>query len=248
MVNTLKSLSKQIGALFLDAKSTQTTRPIYAVKGGKTGLQSLEERHQTWLKAQDFKTKRGNWALLPGEDGLDGVVFSMEDDDKDDEDTKDSNANALPAPLQLGSLPLRIPPGDSHYDWTPDSPDLAALAWALGSYEFKHYKSKGEKDKKSEKGGKNAKRLRLPEGASRDDVVALASSVWLARDLINTPANDMGPAELSRAVKNVAKYFEADCAITTGDALIEANFPLVHAVGRASTRAPCLIDLTWGKP
>lgn len=242
MVNTLKSISKQVAALFLDAKSKHATRPIFAVKGGKSGLQELEARHQTWLKARNFKAKSGNWALLPGEDGLDGIALALDDDGE--------GADALPAPLLTGSLPLRVPPGGYHYNWTPDRPDLAALAWALGSYDFKRYKTKSVKDGKSKKGEKDEKnpnRLRLPEGASRTDVTALASAVWLARDLINTPANDMGPAELSRAVKDVAKYFDADCSVIEGDALVDTNFPLVHAVGRASSRAPRLIDLTWGK-
>jgi leucyl aminopeptidase len=177
MVNTLKSIIKQVSALFLDAKSKHATLPIFAVKGGKSGLQSLEARHQTWLKARDFKPKSGNWALLPGEDGLDGVAFALDDDGKASDKNDGKGADALPAPLLTGFLPLRVPSGDYHYDWTPERPDLAALAWALGSYDFKRYKTKSVKEgksKKSEKDDKNPNRLRLPEGIDRADATALS--------------------------------------------------------------------------
>src|SRR5213076_2089753 len=73
-------------------------------------------------------------------------------------------------------------------------------------------------------------------------------SIWLARDLITTPSSDMGPAELAAAVQALAKTHSAKVAVIVGDDLLKKNYPMVHAVGRASSRAPRLIDLTWGRP
>lgn len=223
MVNALKNITKHVGGLFLDTKAKQATRPILGIVG-KNGMQELDPRHQAWLKAVDFKPKRGNWVLLPGADGVEAVAFAL--DDK-------STAN----PLLPGALPPVLPAGDYHFGWTPERPDVAALAWALGSYAFRRYKPAANK---------SAKRLRLPQGVSRDDIIPTAAALWLARDLINTPANDMGPEELAAAALGVADSFDADCEIIVGDELLGANFPLIHAVGRASPRAPRLIDMTWG--
>jgi leucyl aminopeptidase len=86
----------------------------------------------------------------------------------------------------------------------------------------------------------------LPEGVDGALVSRLAEGVFLARDLINTPANDMGPADLEQAARQVAESFDARLAVITGDALLKSNYPLIHAVGRASPREPRLIDFTWG--
>jgi leucyl aminopeptidase len=86
----------------------------------------------------------------------------------------------------------------------------------------------------------------LPDDIDGDAVSRIAEGVFLARDLINTPSNDMGPAELEQAARSVAESFGARIKVTEGDALLEANYPMIHAVGRASVRAPRLIDFTWG--
>ena len=93
-------------------------------------------------------------------------------------------------------------------------------------------------------------RLVLPDGVDGADLTRIAEGVALARDLINTPANDMGPAELEAAARPVAKQHGAKFRSIVGDDLLKQNFPLIHAVGRAAdpTRAPRLIDLRWGDP
>jgi leucyl aminopeptidase len=233
MGRMLKDISEQVGQLFLDNNATQTTRflkGLSTLNGEAADSQTMKPRHLEWLKAINFKPRPGQWALLPGEDTIEGAVFGVAAPD----------TSEPPNPLRLGMLPPVLPTGDYHYADTLTRPDIAALAWALGAYTFQRYKAEGSNGERP--------RLRLPEGVSRDDVVSMAASVWLARDLINTPANDLGPAELAEAVADVTRQFGANCKVTLGEDLAE-NFPLIHAVGRASTasRAPCLIDVQWGK-
>ena len=90
------------------------------------------------------------------------------------------------------------------------------------------------------------KRLVLPEGASKEQVLALAEALYFGRDLINTPANDLGPAELEAAARELANAYGGSVKVTEGSSLLSDNFPMIHAVGRASDRAPRLIDLRWG--
>jgi leucyl aminopeptidase len=111
------------------------------------------------------------------------------------------------------------------------------LGWALAAYRFTRYRS--------EEATKEV-RLVLPEGEGVARAGHLAEATWLARDLINTPAGDLGPEELAAAVQDVAKRFGAECRVIVGDELLAANYPAVHTVGRAAARPPRLVDLTWG--
>ena len=113
----------------------------------------------------------------------------------------------------------------------------AALAWLMGSYAFSRYKTAKKK----------APRLVLPQGVDGEEISRVAEAVFLARDLINTPANDLGPDELAAAAKTLAAAHGAKLSIIKGAAL-KRDFPLIEAVGRGSARPPCLIDLTWGNP
>jgi leucyl aminopeptidase len=173
-----------------------------------------------------WKPAAGACLALPGEGGLGGAVVGLGDD------------SAPAGPLIAGALAHVLPEGDYHFAETPDDPDMAALAWALGAYSFQTYQS-GEK--------RGARRLRTPAGAEMSKVLDIAQAVWMARDLINTPSNDCGPAELETAVRGVAREFGAQVESIAGDDLLVARFRLHHAVGRASDRAPRLIDMTWGR-
>jgi leucyl aminopeptidase len=115
----------------------------------------------------------------------------------------------------------------------------ACVGYALGGYAFTRYKPKTEKA---------APKLLWPKGTDKTRVNAMVDAIFMARDLINTPANDMGPEELADIARGVAKTHKATCSIIRGDDLLKKNFPLIHAVGRASTRAPLLIDINWGNP
>jgi leucyl aminopeptidase len=112
------------------------------------------------------------------------------------------------------------------------------LAFALGGYRYGRYRKPDGPDVK----------LVPPDGIDIADVARMANAATLARDLINTPSNDMGPAELAQAAKEVAERFGARFDCIVGDDLVKQRFPLIHAVGMASSRAPRLIDLSWGDP
>ncbi|WP_374467105.1 M17 family metallopeptidase [Ferrovibrio sp.] len=116
--------------------------------------------------------------------------------------------------------------------------DAAALGWALAGYRFDRYK----------KIEKKSARLIWPAKANKQRVVALYDGIVLARDLINTPAGDMGPAELAEAARAVALIGGADFNCIIGEELLDQNYPMIHAVGRASHRLPRLIDIRWGNP
>jgi len=118
------------------------------------------------------------------------------------------------------------------------SPTDAAVAIGLGTWRFERYRSNK---------GKPGPKVVWPAGADKARVSAIVDSVCLARDLITTPSSDMGPAELAAAVQALGKTHKAKVSVIVGDDLLKKNYPMVHAVGRASSRAPRLIDLTWGK-
>ena len=169
--------------------------------------------------------------LLPGPDGaLAGAVLGLGEERSGDPMDKPE--------LAVGLLPSLLPPGCYHLADDLAEPELAAVAWGLGAYRFRRYKSAGSDD---------AAQLKVPRGVDHASALAQVEAVWLGRDLINTPASDMGPQELEDAARQLAKMHGADVSSIVGDDLLAKNFPLIHAVGRASPRAPRLIDLTWGR-
>ena len=173
-----------------------------------------------------FEPKAGQFLLLPDPDGaLSGVLFGLESANRPDKD------RFLP-----GRLPGLLPAGTYRFANAPHDARLAALAFALGSYRFTRYR----------KADANGAKLVMPDGVDGDDVSRIAEGVALARDLINTPANDMGPAELEQAARDLGARHGVGIRSIVGEDLLQQNFPLIHAVGRASPRAPRLIDLTWG--
>jgi leucyl aminopeptidase len=180
---------------------------------------------RTFADAAGFEPKSGQYLALPGEGGLGGILFGIEAAD----DAKD-----LFLPGRLSQL---LP--DGVYRFANESHDarLAALAFALGAYRFTRYRKAEARKVK----------LDLPQSVDREDLERVVEAVTLTRDLVNTPANDMGPAELEGAIRALAVRHGADVKAVVGDDLLTENFPLVHAVGRASDRAPRLIDLKWGE-
>ena len=177
-----------------------------------------------WIETVGFNADPGTFAFVPGQDARPAAVLA-------------SPANSEPV-WGFAGLPMSLPEGAYRFDAANGEASLfdTALGWALGSYAFTRYR--------------NAKRqpatLVWPETADRGEVERLARGVFLARDLINTPAEDMGPEHLADAAAAVATAAGATINVITGDKLIEQNYPTIHIVGRASTRPPRLIDLRWG--
>jgi leucyl aminopeptidase len=181
---------------------------------------------RAYADAAGFEPKPGQMLALPGEGALSGILFGIE-------------AANEPKDLFLpGRLPQQLPDGLYRFANDPHDARLAALAFALGSYRFTRYR-KADGPKVS---------LDLPQRIDRGDLDCIVEAVALARDLVNTPANDMGPAELEEAARALAARHDAQVDAIVGDDLLKENLPLIHAVGRAAARAPRLIDLTWGDP
>jgi leucyl aminopeptidase len=186
----------------------------------------LDASARAFADAAGFEPKAGRHLLLPGQGGLGGVLFGVEATDE----VKDL---FLP-----GRLPQLLPDGVYRFANEPHDARLAALAVALGSYRFTRYrKSEGHQVK-----------LELSQRLDRDELDHIAEAVTLARDLINTPANDMGPSDLEAAARKLAASHSAEIRAIVGDDLLAQNFTLIHAVGRAAaaSASPRLIDMVWG--
>ncbi len=178
--------------------------------------------------ANGFAAKPGACLTLPGTDGqITQVLFGLEEAASKSRDL-----------FRPGALPGLLPPGLYRFANAPHDSRLAALAFALGSYRFGRYRSADAPDV----------RLVPPDGVDAADITRMADAACLARDLINTPSNDMGPEQLAQAAQHLAQRFGADFNCIVGDDLSRQGFPLIHAVGMASTRAPRLIDFRWGDP
>jgi leucyl aminopeptidase len=177
--------------------------------------------------ASGFAAKPGACLVLPTANGeIGAVLFGLEDDDARARD-----------PFRPGALPNVLPPGVYRFANAPYDARLAALAFALGSYRFGRYR----------KADAPEVRLVPPDGVDAAELSRVAEAAVLARDLVNTPSNDMGPAELEAAARDIAERFGARFSSVAGDEL-QRNFPLIHAVGMGSSRAPRLIDFSWGDP
>jgi leucyl aminopeptidase len=177
-----------------------------------------------WLALNEFRGKPGTVAWLPDARGRPGLVLLGVEGDRDI-----WSYAALRQALPVGVYRL-----DS--ELSPEAATRAALGWALAGYAFTRYK----------KNEKKRPHLEWPKAADRAAVGRATESIFLVRDLINTPAGDMGPAELADAAKAVARAHGAKFNVVVGEQLLRQNFPAVHAVGRASSRAPRLIDIAWG--
>ncbi|MBL8333708.1 MAG: leucyl aminopeptidase family protein [Rubrivivax sp.] len=179
-----------------------------------------------WLATLGFKGAPDTHALLPGDDGrLAGVVAGV---------------RAADHPWALAMLPRVLPAGRYHLADGGLALDAtaAAMSWQLGAYQFDRYKPRARPPAE----------LLLAPGAAAERGLMLARAIARVRDLVNTPAEAMGPEQLAEAAQALAKAHGARFRQVVGDALLKQNFPAIHAVGRAAERAPRLIELNWGKP
>lgn len=177
---------------------------------------------QAWLQAQHFTASAHSVVLLPGEHGIAGAVLGV-----GDPDDAYSYAHA-PHALPEGSVWTLAT------ELTPARRDLLQLGWGLGSYRFDRYRKRNRAP---------AQLLASPSA----EVAALVAASLRVRDWVNTPTEDMGPQHLEDAARELAQAHGAQVEAITGEALLQQNFPAIHAVGRASHRAPRLIVLRWGK-
>lgn len=183
---------------------------------------TLPDAQCAFARATDFAPKAGRTALLPAGDGrLAGVLFGLGDGSDR---------------MIVGKLPGALPPGTYRFAPVPGfDPAEATLAWLLGSYRFGRYREAAPE----------RPALAVSEGVDGETLTRIAEAVANGRDLVNTPANDLGPAEIEAAVRSVAERHGAEITVVEG-ADLARDFPLVHVVGASSPRAPRLIDLTWG--
>lgn len=183
-----------------------------------------------WLTATGFEAGLGEVRLLPGPDGrVAGAVAGYGK-------PQARRRQRFGLAKAVGGLPA----GDWRIEGKLDPAERteAALAWLFAGYRFDRYRPK--------KKASALPRLVCPDGLDPARLIAMAEGEALTRDLINTPAEDMGPAELEAAFLALANEFGASAEVIRGDELLQRNFPMIHAVGRASPRAPRLLDLRWG--
>lgn len=178
-----------------------------------------------WLSALGFVGAPDSFALVPGPDGKLGQVFA--------------GIHHVADPFALAALPQALPEGRYRLATNEGltlQAEAAALSWELGAYQFDLYKPRRRAPAE----------LCLAPSADAQRGLAFATAMAATRDLVNTPAEHMGPEELAQAAQLIAKQHGAKFKQIVGDDLLKQNFPAIHAVGRASTRAPRLIELNWG--
>lgn len=224
----LAQIWKDVPMIPAFADVTAASRPLYVV--GTNGLEGFlagqDAATQGWLKGAGFAAALGDLRLIPGADGVAAAVIGF--------GTAATRARQRFALAKAAGLPA----GAWHLvgDLTQSQRDEAALGWLLAQYRFDRYRKQAVADAQ----------LMLPEGCDAARLLAMAAGEYLTRDLINTPAQDMGPDQLEAAFTDLAARFGAVSRVMKGDDLIAQNFPMIHAVGRASPRAPRLLEMTWG--
>jgi leucyl aminopeptidase len=200
----------------------------------------LEDWHKSaaagpakWAEASGFKAATGAVLRLPGADGsLDSVLWGL----------GGVAGLAECKPADYARLSAALPAGRYSIDGLDTVGSATALTgWCLEQYEFDSFKTE-----KSADPGRPV--LVVGESPEYGRAMALIEGIYLARDLVNTPAEDLGPTALAGVAQELAKDFGADISIIEGDELLREGFPAVHAVGRAGAGAPRLIDMVWGKP
>jgi leucyl aminopeptidase len=202
--------------------------PIVPVVESEFGawLERQDESLRRWLTATGFKGKQGSFNLIPSTDGrLRMVVIGI------------ANAGDLWA---FGGLPSALPEGDYVLDTTFElrQQERLALGWALGAYQFTRYREPK----------RAMARLALDPACDAERLQRQIDAITLARDLINTPAEDLMPEHLAEATQALGREFGATVEQIVGEELLARNYPVIHAVGRASAHPPRLLDLRWGDP
>ena len=213
---------------FVDRSSSSLPVQFVAQPRWKSWLKEQSAARRGWIDSTGVSGSAGDIVVLPGRDGkASGAVLIVP---------------ATSTLWDFGGLATRLPAGTWRFDGKLPSGSVsmtdAMVAIGLGAWKFERYRSKKTKQ---------GPRFVWPESADKARATAMIEAICMARDLITTPSSDMGPAELAAAAQELAKAHKARIKVIVGDDLLKQNYPMVHAVGRASTRAPRLIDLVWGK-
>jgi leucyl aminopeptidase len=204
------------------ARSAKNAVPVHLVAAKSAKAFLAADSRRAGLAATGFSGREGE--LVPLMAGARAAAWVLGVGEGRDIFAAASLSEKLPEGVyRLGDVPPSL--GDAN----------AVLAWVLGTYRFTRYKAASRK----------APRLLLPAGIDGEEISRIAEAVFLARDLINTPANDMGPGEMAAAARTLAARHGAKLSVIKG-ASLKKDFPLIEAVGRGSARPPCLIDLRWG--
>ncbi|PYC46999.1 leucyl aminopeptidase [Litorivita pollutaquae] len=216
-----------------DASDIAGALPLYVIERSAVDAwcQTLDTAAAAWVKASGFTGALGASLLVPGANGT--PIFAVVG-------FGDASAR-IRGRFHLAAAAQSLPEGTYRLtgglpEGCSDTLEHEALGWLLAGYRFDRYatqKSRGAS-------------LVAPEGLDAARIEAIAEAEALTRDLINTPASDMGPADLEAACVTLAARFDADITVITGADLLEKNFPMIHAVGRAAEHAPRLIDMRWG--
>lgn len=212
------------------ADATDSAIPVHVIEEGAQDAWANDRppRVQAWVTANGFTGALGRHLLIPGDDGAPAAVLAG----------YGTAAARARGRFHLAAMAATLPEGTYRIaSGLPESDtETEALGWLLSGYAFARYKA--------QEAGKA--RLVAPEGTDAARLQTIAAGECLTRDLINTPASDMGPEALDQAARDLAADFGAAVTVTAGDDLLAQNLPLIHTVGRAAAQAPRLIDMRWG--
>jgi leucyl aminopeptidase len=193
---------------------------------------SQNEATRTWLTFNGFKAERGKHLVIPGPQGR-PIAIAAGLGKRQLRDELNCWTTA--------ALADRLPDGDYHLtdSYQQTLATQLAFGWAYGQYRFERYRRGAQP---------RVVRLKWPQHADREEVERLRAAATLARDLINTPANDLSPEALAQAAVDVARRHGARHRQVIGEDLLRERFPAVHAVGKAAAVAPRVVDFEWGEP
>ena len=213
------------------AKATDTAIPLHVIAEDRLAdwMEAQDAALQAWVTAQGFTGALGQAVTVPDDKGQPMLAVAG----------YGSAATRRRGRFHLAAAAARLPKGTYSIasGLSAEATETDALGWLLNAYRFDRYRKQS---------GQIAQ-LAAPEGIDSDRIEAIVAGETLTRDLINTPANDMGPPDLEEAARKLAEDHGARITVIAGDDLLEQNFPLIHTVGRAADRAPRLIDLRWGQ-
>lgn len=234
----MTSLPVSANRVALLDQQTADSRPIWLVTPDSLLNSGFPQATLSWAKANGYKGKAGQLLTVANTEGeITGALFGIEPVDKDQ-----SGEGFMIG----GKLARLLPAGDWHIENSSENDELFALSFLLGGYQFNRYK-KDNLASEQNPAEQNNVRLFIKGLSDSAETRRLADASAMTRDLINTPTNDMGPDELEQAARALAETYGAKFTAITGDELLKQNFPMIHAVGRASDKAPRLIDFIWGK-